>query len=282
MSTDPPPPSETAEFLPTWHGTVAYDGTNYAGWQIQPDAPTIQGELQKRLRLLFRDTQLRVNGTSRTDAGVHALDQHFSFVAAPAPELTPDRLGTTLNRWLPPQIRVRNIQLAHDGFHARHAACAKAYTYAIHEGRDCSPFHARWIWQYRAQLDVDRMRLAASALTGEHDFRNFATNSKTEVSTTVKTLHRLDVIRQPPYIFVNALGNAFLYRMVRALTGYLVLEAGGRADWSPDHVAGVLTSDARPACVQTAPPQGLFLAKVFFGPDEWQTYEPLLPPFAVP
>ncbi|MCF7853989.1 MAG: tRNA pseudouridine(38-40) synthase TruA, partial [Candidatus Pacebacteria bacterium] len=123
--------NETPPAHDNWHLTLEYNGTAYHGWQIQPHHPTIQRELQSRMRLLFQDPELCIAGTSRTDAGVHALDQHVSFTTTRQTGLDVESLRTKLNRWLPADIHVTTITREPPGFHARHSALAKAYTYVI-------------------------------------------------------------------------------------------------------------------------------------------------------
>ena len=264
--------------VPIWHLAIAYDGTRYHGWQIQPEVPTVQGELQKRLRILFRDDALQTAGTSRTDAGVHALDQHVSFVPGQACTPCLADIRHTLNRWLPPDIRVLSVDLRSPQFHARHSAVAKAYTYAVHVGDLCSPFDVRCVWHCRYPLELDALRAAAARLAGTHDFAAFGANSGRDDEQTVKTLHRVEIVERPPYLYLVVVGDSFLYKMVRSLAGYLVGVAGRKPDWKPAELDALLAGGPRPSEVATAPPQGLFLAKVFFQPDEWVGYAPVLPP----
>ena len=265
----------------TWHITVAYNGGAYRGWQIQPDAVTVQGEIQKRLRHLFRYHELKLHGTSRTDAGVHALDQHATFRAPQPADMPPDRVHGLLNRWLPRDIRVQYVELAPEGFHARHNAQAKAYTYVLRPGDDCSPFELPYLWACPYELNTTVMKRTAAALVGTHDFTAFSASSGLdERDTGVRTLYALDVMRRGQYVFLSFIGNSFLYKMVRSLAGYFALRVG-QCDTPPtEEVTAMLQDGTRPSWLQTAPPQGLFLARVFFQAGEWEHYGPLLPPFA--
>ena len=209
-----------------WHLTIAYNGANYAGWQIQSVERTVQGEIQRRLCRLFRDDELTVAGTSRTDAGVHALDQHLSFIPANNAGMVPERLREIMNRWLPADIRVRDASIEHGDFHARYSSTAKAYVYAVHNGSCCSPFAAPFMWDMGYELDIGRMRAAAAHLVGTHDFAALSAKPKREVPSTIRTIHRLEVIHEPPHFYFIVIGDSFLYKMVRTLAGYLVLEAG--------------------------------------------------------
>jgi len=263
-----------------WHGRLAYDGTRFHGWQIQPQVRTVQGELTRRLRLLFNCDHLRVSGTSRTDAGVHALEQHFSF-ADPAPgRFSEERLTFQLRRWLPDDILLRDLVLERDDFHARHSAEGKAYTYTVCRQEAPSPFEAAYVWACTHAIDLASIRAAASCLTGTHDFTALSAAGKQEVETPVKTIHRLDVMARGEHLYFNVVGTSFLYKMVRSIVGYLLLNVGRDRDWSPDKTGALLESKCRGADVQTAPPQGLFLAKVFFDANAWREYRPVLPPQA--
>jgi len=263
----------------SWHATVAYDGTAFRGWQIQPDLRTVQGELQKRVRLIFRQPELRLSATSRTDAGVHALDQHVSFSAPQSAELTPERVRQTLNRWLPEDVQVRSIELARSNFSARYDCIGKAYTYVVCTGEKCHPLFSRFVWHLQRTLALDDMQEAATHLVGEHDFSSFAVNPKREIATNVRRLHRVEVSSSGDFVFFNVVGEGFLYKMVRSIVGYLVFVGRGAA--RTDDIVGLLQARDRCASAYTgAPGRGLFLAKAFFDGDSWPTYKPILPPFA--
>ncbi len=275
------PPSAMADGAActgVWHGSVAYDGSRFHGWQIQANARTVQGEIASRLQRLLGCPDLRLAGTSRTDAGVHALDQHFSFPDLVPGRFAPAQLAFLLERWLPDDLQLTSLELVSSDFHARHDACGKAYTYAIHPGPGCSPFARPFVWPVGHALCLETMRQAAELFVGTHDFTAFAANSKQAVDNPVKTIHRLEVVEHGGGLYVNVVGNSFLYKMVRSIVGYLVGRAGRAPDWSAAELTARLASGQRDAAVQTAPPQGLFLAKVFFQTDQWQTYVPLLPP----
>ncbi|MBP5641379.1 MAG: tRNA pseudouridine(38-40) synthase TruA [Victivallales bacterium] len=263
----------------TFHLTVSYDGTDYHGWQVQPQHKTIQGEIRKRLRLMLRDPELKIAGCSRTDSGVHALDQHVSFEAKVEPSMTAEHLMFKLNRWLPDDILVLAASEVEQGFNARFSNFGKAYTYCISPGRRVSPLATRYVWMTPHELDVSAMRQAAAFLEGRHDFKSFTVNSGKEIEDTVRLLHRLELVEQNGLLYVVAVGESFLYKMVRSLAGYLVHVGQGYA--KPENTPEVLASLNRCEAADSAPAKGLFLAKVFWEPDEWKSYEPLLPPFAL-
>jgi tRNA pseudouridine38-40 synthase len=261
----------------TWHLSVAYDGSAYHGWQIQPSIMTIQGEIQSRLRLLFKDDTLLVSGTSRTDAGVHALDQQVSFTTSNTS--IPERaILQALNSWLDKDIRITQVREQAPGFSARFDACGKTYVYGMHLGQTCSPFANRYLWHYSRRLNLETMSQAAELLVGTHDFASFGVNPHRELESTVRTLHRLELKQVGEQLFFCISGNSFLYKMVRSLVGYLV-HVGTSRNWSPGDTLAVLAARDRSAAATTAPARGLFLAKVFFAEDQWQDYEPPLPPY---
>lgn len=261
----------------TWHLNLAYDGTDYSGWQVQPDHKTVQGELLKRMRLMLQAPELRIQGCSRTDSGVHALDQHASFRFATPPEMTPEWLKHKLNRWLPEDILIKSVSIAPDDFNPRFDNFGKAYTYCISPGEKVNPIAAKYVWKTPHALDTDAMRQAASFLVGNHDFASFTANPGKEIDNTVRNLHRLDVLESDGLIFISAVGESFLYKMVRGLTGFLVHVGSGYA--APEDALRVLNAKDRTQAADSAPAKGLFLAKVFWTEDEWQSYTPVLPPF---
>ena len=193
--------------------------------------------------------------------------------------MTPEWLKHKLNRWLPEDILIKDVSIAPDDFNPRFDNFGKAYTYCISPGQKVNPVAARYVWKTPRPLDIDAMREAASRLVGEHDFASFAANPGREIGSTVRNLHKLDVLESDGLIFINAVGDSFLYKMVRGLTGYLVHVGYGYA--TPDDAVRVMNAADRKQAADSAPAKGLFLAKVFWTPDEWKSYTPILPPFAL-
>ncbi len=242
-----------------YKAVVAYDGTAYAGWQVQPDQPTVQGHVEQVLHKLTGESP-RVECSGRTDSGVHARGQvaHFDLAAAPPAA----RLKRGMNALLAEDIRIMALRPAAADFHARFSAAGKEYRYFIWNGPDTPP----WLRLYRApvysKLEVAAMRTAAAALIGEHDFAAFSANPNREIDGTVRELRKLQVLARGPEITIVAQGNGFLYRMVRSLAGFLIRV--GRGELPPDAAAAILASKTRTARVPTAPAQGLFLWRVFY------------------
>ncbi|MBQ6470618.1 MAG: tRNA pseudouridine(38-40) synthase TruA [Victivallales bacterium] len=281
MDSEPDIINPTSAPMRTWRLGLAYDGTRYCGWQVQDKnrQKTVQGELRTRLRLILHAPELKVQGCSRTDAGVHALDQYASFSVPTPPDLEPDWLMAKLNRWLPDDIFIKSCAIVRDGFNARYDNYGKAYTYCISPCRRVSPMASPFVWSTPRPLDVAAMRTAAALLEGEHDFASFATNSGNPVDTTVRRLYRLQVLERDGLIFINAVGESFLYKMVRTLTGFLAHVGYGYA--KPEQALSVLAACDRTHAADSAPAKGLFLARVFWEKEEWRGYEPVLPPFSL-
>jgi tRNA pseudouridine38-40 synthase len=242
--------------------TVAYDGTDFAGWQIQPDGPSIQGELERVLRELTGET-VRVQGSGRTDAGVHARAQVAHTDLRRRVEMGKLRIG--LNARLPPDVRVTAIRRARPDFHARFGATGKEYRYFIWNGPIVPPFVRRYRAPVARPLDVEAMRRAAAALVGRQDFAAFSANPNREVDGTVRHLRELRVGRRGPEVTIVARGDGFLYKMVRSLAGFLIRV--GTGELPPEAAAEILASRIRTARVPTAPAAGLFLWKVDYGPQ---------------
>jgi tRNA pseudouridine38-40 synthase len=237
---------------------LAYDGTAYAGWQIQPDATTVQGLLSLAVRaLLGPDT--RVTGASRTDAGVHALGQVASVRTAGT--LPPASVRGALNATLPPDIRVVDAAEAPPGFDARRAAVGKRYAYLIDNGAIPSPLLRRWAWHVRQPLDVVAMRRALAALRGAHDFSAFcaATGREARPACTIRALH---VVRRKHRMAVLVSADRFLHHMARNIVGSAV--AVGRGARPPGWLGEVLATGDRRRAGPTAPAHGLTLLRVLY------------------
>jgi tRNA pseudouridine38-40 synthase len=242
--------------------TLAYDGGAYAGWQIQPDKPTVQGVLEVALQQITQEV-IRVSAAGRTDAGVHALGQVVGL--ATQTRLSNADLHRALNAVLPNDVAVLALEDAPERFHATHHAVAKRYRYQIHNGRTPSVFDRHYAWHYPQPLDAAAMHTAGQALVGRHDFSSFET-AGSERADSIRTIHELNVTRASAEIIervtIEVSGDGFLYNMVRTIVGTLV-EVGDGArpvDWP----AAVLAARDRRAAGQTAPPHGLFLVSVTY------------------
>ncbi len=255
--------------MPRLKLTLQYDGTDYAGWQVQANGRSIQATLQGAFETI-RLGRVPVTGASRTDSGVHATGQvcHVDL----AEEAAPARLTRSLNGVLPRDIRVLAVEPVAAEFHARHHATAKDYRYLIAPAQAVPPFLQRAVWRRGAPLDTDRMRAAAAYLVGEHDFAAFQA-AGSDVTDTVRTIYSAEVqavhfpgltTADAPLLAFDIRGTSFLYKMVRTLMGTLVDIGTGRLE--PDAMAHILASRDRGQAGQTAPACGLCLCHIHYAP----------------
>ncbi len=239
--------------------TLEYDGTDYVGWQRQPNGPSIQAAVEDALERMFKQP-VRISASGRTDAGVHALAQTASFTP---PFPLPQRAYVQgLTGLLPRDIAVIDAREVADTFDARRSACGKHYRYCILNRPQRSPLLRRQRWEIFAPLDIGAMRDAAACLTGTHDFSAFRA-SNCEARSPVKTLRRAEIVRSGDDITLDFEGSGFLKQMVRNIVGTLT-EVGLKRR-PPESVRQTLQSLDRNQAGPTAPPQGLFLVEVFYG-----------------
>jgi len=241
---------------------LAYDGSEYAGWQVQPDPATVQGTLASALGRLTGEKVLP-QGSGRTDAGVHALAQVASFETASS--IPAENFVKALNDILPASIRVLEVSEIPAGFHARKSARAKIYRYCIYRGAICPPFLARYVWHYPYPLDEDAMKRAAGLVVGEHDFTSFAAvdaereREDGEVAN-VRQIFSSVWVREGDELVYSVRGTGFLHHMVRNLVGTFIL--AGKGTLKPADVTKILEARNRSAAGATAPANGLFLVQV--------------------
>ncbi len=282
MFPDPPADFDPTHTVRTFRMTVAYDGTDYFGWQVQPGLPTIQGVLAEAVRQVTRETVLP-QGSGRTDTGVHAEGQTVSLVLKAA--IPADRLHRALNRRLPAAIRITTLTDAAADFHARANVVNKTYEYRIFERRRtgglaeniCPPSLARFVWDCRWPLDLERMQSAARQLTGTHDYTSFAATDPdrtqrledAEAKSNRRTIFQSDWSREGGLLLYRVTGSGFLHHMVRNIVGTCVEAGAGRMP--PEDVAAILEARDRRRAGATAPPQGLHLTQVVYGSDRQET-----------
>ena len=241
-----------------WKFVCAYDGSMFSGWQSQIEGRTLQDTIEARLREIFGKL-VRTHASGRTDSGVHARGQVFHFDA-----VWPHGAGELLaamRAGLPPQIQIKSARRAPADFHARFAARGKRYEYNIFLG-DADPFTRPWVWAVEHPLDFAAMEAAAEILRGRHDFRAFSSRNGPPKKHTVRELRRLEIVRRGRRVRIIAEADGFLYKMVRILVGALVAVGGGKL--TLDGLRELLKPAPRPPGVHAAPPQGLFLVKVFY------------------
>jgi tRNA pseudouridine38-40 synthase len=246
--------------------TLAYDGTEFSGWQVQPGRPTIQGTLASAIGRLTGENVLP-QGSGRTDTGVHALAQIATFTTqSPIPL---ENWLAALNGALPAAIRVAEVEEVAPEFHARKSAKAKTYEYRMYRGATCPPFAARYVWHYPYPLDEAAMVAAADVVTGEHDFTSFAAvdpekregeNGADDRRSKTRRIYSSVWRRSGDELTYNVRGSGFLHHMVRNLVGTFALVGKGTID--REGLRRILEARDRSAAGATAPASGLFLVNV--------------------
>ena len=236
--------------------TIAYDGTNYCGWQIQPNGITVEEVVNKALQKLTEE-EIQVIGASRTDSGVHALGNVAVFDTETT--IPPERISYALNQRLPDDIVIVKSEEVASDFHPRYCDCSKTYEYHILNTRIPIPTKRLTNYFVSSELDIDKMRQAASYLVGEHDFVSFC-NVRTDVEDTVRTITELEILKNGEEITIRISGNGFLYNMVRIIVGTLIRV--GRGFYEPEKVKEILAAKDRKAAGVTAPPHGLMLVEI--------------------
>lgn len=238
---------------------LAYDGTGYSGWQLQPQRQTIQGVLEDRLGRILGET-VRLAGAGRTDAGVHARGQVANFHTAC--RIPVDGLCRGLNARLPRQIRALRVDEVDEAFHARSDAVSKDYSYSLLVGDVLSPFDAPFVTEVRGSLDIEAMEDAAGRFGGRHDFTSFCA-SACRMENRTRTVTDSRMIGNGGRIVYRISANGFLHHMVRNIVGTLLLV--GRGKLAADAIGSILAARDRRAAGPCAPPQGLVLERVFYG-----------------
>jgi tRNA pseudouridine38-40 synthase len=250
--------------------TIEYAGTRYSGWQIQTNARTVQGELERAIAEAAGTRTFELYGSGRTDAGVHALAQvaHLAIDVT----LPPETWRRRINDSLPPDIVVLRVEPVSPRFHARHDAEARVYLYQVARRR--TAFAKPFVWWVKDGLDVERMRAVAARLVGFHDFRAFSDDDPSEKATEV-LLERLDLVEMDDLLLFHVEGSHFLWKMVRRLVGVLV--EVGRDKLDADAAVALLTTETRTdvAARLTAPASGLFLARVCYMGDARERVGPV-------
>ena len=237
---------------------VAYDGTDFVGWQIQNEGRTVEGELNKAINALTGET-IEVIGASRTDSGVHAKGNVAVFDTEST--VPADRFMYALNSLLPEDISVVESKEVAADFHPRHCSSIKTYEYRIFVSRINDPLKRRYAYRFPTELNVERMDEAAKYLIGEHDFKSFCC-VRTQAETTVRKIYSADVFHDGDDIVIRVSGAGFLYNMVRIIAGSLMEVGSGKKD--PQHIKEVLEGTDRTLAGPTAEPQGLTLVNIEF------------------
>jgi tRNA pseudouridine38-40 synthase len=240
--------------------TIAYDGTDFHGWQTQPGLRTVQETLEEAIAELTGEQRVRLNASGRTDTGVHALGQVANFHTTT--RHPPDVLLRAVNARLPQDLILRHVEEAPDSFDANRDAVRKLYRYVLHDGAVPDIFLRRHCCHTRYRLDAAAMSRAAECLRGRHDFRCFETEFPNRASS-VRTITHLAVNRFGDFIWLDVEADGFLYNMVRAIAGTLINV--GRGYWPEAQVQAILEAGDRTQAGPTAPAPGLFLVRVSYG-----------------
>ncbi len=235
---------------------IAYDGTNYHGFQIQPNGETVEGVLNRELSRILRE-DIKVIGASRTDAGVHAVGNVAVFDTNA--RIPGEKVAYALNVSLPEDIKIQESMEVGLDFHPRYQKTVKTYEYKIYNARFPSPQHRLYEHFTYYKMDIERMQAAANYLIGEHDFKSFC-SIHAEVESTVRTIYDIKVERLGDVITIRITGNGFLYNMVRIIAGTLMEAAQGF--WEPEYMKEILEAKERSKAGNTAPANGLTLVKI--------------------
>jgi tRNA pseudouridine38-40 synthase len=241
---------------------LSYDGSEFSGWQVQPDAATVQGTLASAIGRITGEKVLP-QGSGRTDAGVHALAQVMTFVTFSA--VPTENFQRALNDVLPPSVRVLDVKEMPPEFHSRHSARGKTYRYRIYREAICPPFLSRYVWHYPYPLDEGAMARAAEFVLGEHDFTSFAAvdperGQDEDSVNNVRTIFASAWERKEEELVYTVRGSGFLHHMVRNLVGTFILV--GRGTLEVENVSRILQTRNRSAAGATAPGSGLYLVGV--------------------
>jgi tRNA pseudouridine38-40 synthase len=246
--------------MPRFKLVVEYNGTRYSGWQIQKNARTVQGELDRAIREATGEQDLELYGSGRTDAGVHALAQVAHLDVATT--LPPETLRRRINDALPSDVNVLRVEKVRHKFHARHDAVARSYIYQVSRRR--TAFAKPFVWWVKDDLDLARMRDVARLFVGRHDFRSFSDDDPEETSTEV-VVEGLEIYEDGDLLVLHIEGSHFIWKMVRRIVGVLV--EVGRGGLAADEAASMLVRRSDAPARLTAPASGLFLERVYYAGD---------------
>lgn len=240
-----------------YKAVVAYDGSKFSGFQIQPNTRTVQEELEKALGMLHKGNIIKVTGSGRTDAKVHAKGQVIHFNSSL--QLPSERWEKALNTLLPPDIAILSVEAVHAEFHARFDAIAKTYQYRVYLGQNRDPFRYHYMAHYPYAIELDPMKKAAGFLVGTHDFTSFC-SAKTDVQNKVRTITDLTIEHDHDELIFTFTGSGFLYNMVRIMAGTLLDIGMGKI--LPEQIQPILLGRDRTLAGKTAPAEGLYLWEV--------------------
>jgi tRNA pseudouridine38-40 synthase len=248
---------------------IAYSGTEFFGWQVQPNEISVQQVIEKKLSTLY-NCKITIRGAGRTDSGVHAVGMTATFHIPAKPFIPENKLRIALNSILPETIFIRNVSTVSTDFDPRFDALGKAYTYIISPS-ELGPFTNQWCWKVPYKFDITKIKEATQYLIGEHDFTSFAVAINKTKKNPIRKIYRINVNQYQNYVCLTFIGESFLYKMVRSLAGAIVQCSDMKKE--PGEIKKILDAKDRRVAYKTAPPHGLFLMKVFYDQYEMDNYE---------
>lgn len=243
---------------------IAYLGTSYCGFQIQPNNATVQGELEKAARSVLNRDNIVSSGCSRTDAGVHAREYYVCIQSDGCPEIANDNMTKAMNTFLPDDICVKQTWAVKDGFRIKRAVIGKRYEYVINNSKTPDPFTFDRAFFYPRNINAELMNKGAEIIVGRHDFKSFMA-SGSEIENTVRNISECTVTREGELVRIRVAADGFLYNMVRIICGTLIEMSEGKI--SLDDLTSILDSRDRKTAGRTLPGCGLFLDEVFLDGD---------------
>ena len=248
---------------------IQFDGTRWFGWQSQNDFAAVQEQIEKALNTLYNCNEAKIDGSGRTDAGVHAFGLCATFTEPKESKFRTDTLRKGINALLPECIRVRSVTECSADFHARFSCIGKTYVYFVDNSSTGSPILAPYTWHMRKKLDLDKMRESLSHLEGKHDFSAYTVERKNLQGNAVRTVYNARLVQIGHIVALLFTGDGFLYKMVRSMAGEVVNVGMGFE--TPEHTLNALHSKKRSKAGVTAPAKGLFLGECYYTEDEMNT-----------
>lgn len=241
---------------------ISYQGSNFLGFQIQQHGRTVQQQFEKILKRMHK-RHVRIHPSSRTDRGVHAIEQYFHFDTEL--HIAPEKWQYAMNSALPDDIYVNEVSIVDENFHCRYDCVGKRYRYKVYQGAHRDVFMSGLKTYYRENLDLEKMNEAAQQFIGTHDFTGFC-SQKTEVESKERTLYQSEIIKTENGFDYIVTGSGFLYNMVRVLVAFLIEVGKGKRQ--PEDVSELLEAKDRKQVPFTAPAEGLYLEKIYLAPEE--------------
>jgi tRNA pseudouridine38-40 synthase len=245
---------------------VQFNGSQWYGWQAQKQFPAVQEQIEKALCTLYSHPEVPIDGSGRTDAGVHAFGLCATFTEPKPSKFRTDTLRKGLNALLPESIRIRSLTNCASDFHARFSCIGKTYIYFIDNSSTGSPILAPYTWHMRKKLDIDAMQESIQHLEGKHDFSAFTVQRQQLKGHAIRTIYQAGITQIGHIISIHFTGDGFLYKMVRSMVGEIV--GIGMGSYPPSHTLEALNSAKREDAGMTAPPQGLFLGRCYYSQEE--------------